>query len=165
MPVCVPTHSGRNSQPRMLVFILLPASCTCLSAIRLCTRSDFAGGVFQESEHVAGMAVSTWAVPIRSAYQMSEVASGVHVEHLDWLANNPRYTDFFFQVVFVATAMCRDMSRTSAVAERMKLLVIHCYSRVRYSTGCTCYPRLTWRFCRHPWGGRLFGCDLDPQRT
>ena len=39
--------------------------------------------------------------------------SGVHVEHLDWLANNPRYTQRFATHV---GKLCRDMPN-KAVAE------------------------------------------------
>ena len=44
----------------------------------------------------------------------------MHVEHLDWLANNPRYTQRFAMHV---GKLCRDMPN-KAVAEMERLVVV-----------------------------------------
>ena len=60
---------------------------------------------------------------------------GVHVEHLDWLAKNPRYTQRFAMHV---GKLCRDMPN-KAVAEMERL---H-HSTVKDPASSTCKARLS----------------------
>ena len=54
---------------------------------------------------------------------------GVHVEHLDWLANNSRYTQRFATHV---GKLCRDMpDKAVAEMERLRLLVEGVNNKIR----------------------------------
>ena len=64
--------------------------------------------------------VSRYIQPAAPVYQVQTprpVCGGVHVEHLDWLAKNPRYTQRFAMHV---DKLCRDMpNKTVAEIERL----------------------------------------------